>query len=102
MYMGIFDALSGGGVSNEPNFCEYSETFSDQPVRITCDTNFAASLPCTAIPYCVKIQIQVYPDPSNPLPEALRRYTTEASSIGILYECSRANPFVSFTEITSF
>lgn len=64
--MGFFDALSSGGVSNEPSFCEYSETFSEQPVRITCDTNFAASLPCTAIPYCVKIQIQVFSDPSNP------------------------------------
>ena len=84
MYMGFFDALSGG-VSNEPNFCEYSETFSDQPVRITCDTNFAASLPCTAIPYCVKIQIQVYPDPSNPdlISDAeLNHITTVRSILG--------------------
>lgn len=64
--MGLFDALSGSGTANEPKFCDYRETFSDQPVLITCDTNFAAALPCRAIPYCVKIQIQVYSDPSNP------------------------------------
>ena len=58
--MGFLDALSGGGVSNEPNFVDYTETFSDQPVRIQCDTNFAAALPCTAIPYCVKIQIHSF------------------------------------------
>lgn len=63
--MGLFDALSGSGL-NEPNFCDYSESFSDQPVLITCDTNFVSTLPCRAIPYCVKIQIQVYSDPENP------------------------------------
>ncbi len=64
--MGFFDALAGGGTNHEPNFCDYKETFSDQPVLINCDTNFISELPCRSIPYCVKIQIQVYPDPSNP------------------------------------
>ena len=83
--MGFLDALSGGGVSNEPNFVDYTETFSDQPVRIQCDTNFAAALPCTAIPYCVKIQIQVYPDTSNPdlISDAeLNHITTVRSILG--------------------
>ena len=83
--MGFLDALSGGGVSNEPNFVDYTETFSDQPVRIQCDTNFAAALPCTAIPYRVKIQIQVYPDTSNPdlISDAeLNHITTVRSILG--------------------
>ena len=83
--MGLFDALSGSGISNEPNFCDYRETFSEQPVLITCDTNFAATLPCRAIPYCVKIQIQVYPDPSNPdlISDAeLNHITTVRSILG--------------------
>ncbi len=83
--MGLFDALTGGGMNNEANFSDYSTTFSDQPVRITCDTNFAAALPCTAIPYCVKIQIQVYSDPSNPdlISDAeLNHITTVRSILG--------------------
>ena len=45
-------------------FYEYRETFSKQPVLITCDVNYANTLPNTQRPFCVKAQMQVYTDPS--------------------------------------
>ncbi len=83
--MSLFDALSGSGNTLDANFCDYTETFSDQPVLIHCDTNFIAELPCRSLPYCVKIQIQVYPDPSNPdlISDAeLNHITTVRSILG--------------------
>ena len=81
--MSFFDALTGSGTNTEANFCDYSETFAGQPVRITCDTNFIGELPCRSIPYCVKIQIQVYPDPANPdlISDAEMNHITTVRSI---------------------
>ncbi len=52
--------------ANDPVFYEYRERFSKKPVLITCDMNFRNTLPNGTRPFCVKVQMQVYTDPSNP------------------------------------
>lgn len=82
--MGLFNALQMDNAV-EPNFCDYRETFSGQPVLITCDTNFVNMLPTNQIPCCVKIQIEVYTDPENPdlISDAeLNHITTVRSILG--------------------
>ena len=62
--MGIFKNLVGGGyVGNsdlEQNFCEYSEVFGKKPALISCDMNFADTLPNDIYPCCLKFQMDVY------------------------------------------
>jgi len=48
------------------DFCDYTDTFGNQPVLVTCDMNFYKSLPVPTLPYCVKVQIEINADPSNP------------------------------------
>ena len=47
-------------------FYEYREYFSKKPVLVTCDMNFVNTLPNGVRPFCVKVQMQVYTDSSNP------------------------------------
>lgn len=81
--MSFFDALTGSGTNTDSNFVDYTGTFAGQPVLISCDTNFAGELPCRAVPYCVKIQIQVYPDPADPdlISDAERNHISTVRSI---------------------
>lgn len=62
--MGIFKNLVGGGYVGSPeleqNFCEYSEVFGKKPALISCDMNFADTLPNDIYPCCLKFQMDVY------------------------------------------
>ena len=51
--------------ANDQVFYEYRESFSNKPVNITCDMNYRNTLPNGVRPFCVKVQLQVYPDPEN-------------------------------------
>lgn len=62
--MGLFknfiNAGYAGGAEAEQNFCEYSEMFGKKPALISCDMNFAETLPNHTYSCCLKIQMDVY------------------------------------------